>query len=77
MLTKLHNGVTTQLTDSLGIDFGITAFIVLMFLVMIHLFVTKWLWNNVLVKLVPSINKATSMWQMLGLTILMSFVIPS
>ena len=76
MLTKLHDGITNQLTNTLGLNLGISALIVLILFMVIHLLITKWLWNNVLVQLVPSIKRATSMWQMLGLTILMSFVVP-
>ena len=76
MLTTLHGGIANQLNNAIGINFGIAALIVFICFMIIHLFVTKWLWNTVLVQLIPSIKRATSMWQMLGLTILMSFVIP-
>tara|TARA_Y100000741_G_C18071579_1_gene484829 strand:+ start:438 stop:671 length:234 start_codon:yes stop_codon:yes gene_type:complete len=76
MLTKLHDGITNQLTNVLGFNLGIAALIVFILFMVIHLLITKWLWNNVLVQLVPSVKRATSMWQMLGLTILMSFVVP-
>ena len=76
MLTKLHGSMSSQMNNTLGINFGVAAFVALIILLVIHLAITKWLWNNVLVQLVPSIKKATSMWQLFGLTILMSFIIP-
>ena len=76
MLTNLHSGMVNQMTSLLGINLSIAALIAFIFFMILHLFITKWLWNNVLVKLVPSIKRATNMWQMLGLTILMSFVTP-
>ena len=76
MLTKLHSGVVDQMTNTFGINLGIASLIVFIFFMIIHLFITKLLWNNVLIQLVPSVKRATSMWQMLGLTVLMSFVVP-
>jgi hypothetical protein len=75
MLAQLSVIMTKGMT-TMGIEFGLAAFITLILITIIHLIITKWLWNNVLVQLVPSIKRATNMWQMLGLTILMSFVVP-
>lgn len=43
--------------------------VVVLFLVL-HLLLSKWLWNNVLVKLVTVAKPADSVWQLLGLTLL-------
>ncbi len=40
------------------------------------LFVGKYLWNNVLVGLVPAVRPAKSVWQILGLAILLSLFQP-
>ena len=40
------------------------------------LFVGKYLWNNVLHELVPAIKPAKSVWQILGLAILISLMHP-
>jgi hypothetical protein len=40
------------------------------------LFVGKYLWNNVLHELVPAIKPAKSVWQILGLAILISLMNP-
>lgn len=43
--------------------------IVVLFLVL-HLLLSKWLWNNILVKLVSVAKPADNVWQLLGLTLL-------
>ena len=35
----------------------------------------KYLWNNTLVKLVPSVQAASSIWQILGLSILIKLIV--
>ena len=42
----------------------------------IILFAGKWLWNNTLVALVPALKPAKSVWQILGLAILISLMHP-
>ena len=76
MLSQLHGGMANQMNNTLGINASVALVLSFIFFTLIHLFVTKWLWNNVLVQLVPAIKRATSVWQMFGLSILMSFVIP-
>jgi hypothetical protein len=43
--------------------------VVVLFLI-VHLLVSKWLWNNILVKLVSVAKPADNVWQLLGLTLL-------
>lgn len=50
----------------------ITAFIILVLI----LFAGQWLWNNVLVSLVPAVKPAKSVWQILGLAVLISLLHP-
>ena len=40
------------------------------------LFFGKYLWNNVLVTLVPAVRPAKSVWQILGLALLISLMTP-
>lgn len=42
----------------------------------IILFVGKYLWNNVLHVLVPGVKEAKSVWQILGLAVLISLLSP-
>ena len=42
---------------------------------LILLFFGKYLWNTVLIKLVPGIKPVTSMWQILGLSILAGILV--
>lgn len=50
----------------------LTAFVIFV----IILFVGKYLWNNVLHELVPGIKQAKSVWQILGLAILIALMNP-
>jgi len=43
---------------------------------MILLFVGKYLWNNVLHELVPAVKPAKSVWQILGLAVLIMLLFP-
>ena len=43
--------------------------VVVLFLI-VHLLVSKWLWNNILIKLVSVAKPADNVWQLLGLTLL-------
>ena len=42
--------------------------------VILFLLVSKWLWNNVLTKLVTVVKPADSVWQLLGLAVLLSLM---
>jgi hypothetical protein len=42
----------------------------------IILFIGKYLWNNVLHVLVPGVKEAKSVWQILGLAVLISLLSP-
>ena len=48
----------------------ITFFVVLALLMLLG----KYLWNNILVELVPGVKKANSVWQIVGLYILISLL---
>ena len=59
-----------------SVSYSLAVFIaVLLYLILILLF-GKLLWNEVLVKLVSSVNKASSIWQILGIAILISLLSP-
>jgi hypothetical protein len=45
-------------------------------MMLLILVVGKFLWNNVLVALVPAIKPAKSVWQILGLAVLISLFHP-
>lgn len=50
--------------------------IVLIINIIITLLVGMFLWNGVLVKLFPGVNRATSIWQLVGLQILLHMLFP-
>ena len=55
---------------------ALVSFISVFLILIAILFVGKYLWNNVLATLVPGVKPAKSMWQILGLAILISLLFP-
>jgi hypothetical protein len=55
---------------------AIVSLITVLILFAILLFFGKFLWNNVLHELVPAIKPAKSVWQILGLALLISLLHP-
>ena len=55
---------------------AIVSLITVLILFAILLFFGKFLWNNVLHELVPAIKPAKSIWQILGLALLISLLHP-
>jgi hypothetical protein len=54
----------------------LVAFLTLVVMMGLILLAGKWLWNTVLVALVPAVRPAKSIWQMLGLAILIGLLYP-
>jgi hypothetical protein len=52
------------------------AFMTMIVLFALILIVGKWLWNTVLVALVPAVKPAKSVWQILGLAVLIALMYP-
>jgi len=52
----------------------VTIFGFLLLYLLIILLIGKWLWNNVLVRLVSIIKPASSVWQILGFAILVQIL---
>ena len=72
---------TETFENSHGIDaapgrFLLVSFLTVFIILLLILFFGKFLWNNVLVDLVPSIKPAKSVWQILGLAILLALLSP-
>jgi polyferredoxin len=55
----------------------IKVLIILAIWLVVTLFVGMWLWNNVAVKLISVAKPMTSIWQLLGLVILVDLIHPS
>lgn len=55
---------------------AIVSLLTLMVMFLLILFLGKWLWNTVLVALVPAVKPAKSVWQILGLAILIGLMYP-
>jgi len=55
---------------------AIVSFATLLVIFLLLLLVGKYLWNNVLVVLMPFVKPAKSMWQILGLSILLGLIVP-
>lgn len=55
---------------------AIVSFLTVFLIFTLLLFFGKYLWNNVLVVLVPAVKPAKSVWQILGLAVLISLMSP-
>lgn len=55
---------------------ALVGFLTVLILFVVLLFAGKWLWNVTLVPLVPAIKPAKSVWQILGLAVLISLLHP-
>jgi uncharacterized membrane protein YtjA (UPF0391 family) len=55
---------------------ALVSFLVMIILFTIILFVGKYLWNSVLAELIPAIKPAKSVFQILGLSILIALLFP-
>jgi len=55
---------------------ALVSFITLLIVFALILFVGKYLWNEVLVSLVPGVKPAKSVFQILGLAILLALLVP-
>lgn len=61
--------------DGMGNAF-LVALLTLIVMMVLILLAGKWLWNTVLVALVPAVRPAKSIWQMLGLAVLIGLFYP-
>lgn len=68
---KIVEGFSTK--NSLA---AISAVIAFVFVEIIILLFGKYLWNNVLLKLIP-LRRVESVWEILGLSILLKMLLPS
>jgi|UniRef100_A0A6C0KVQ7 hypothetical protein len=55
---------------------ALVSFLTLIVILLLLLLVGKYLWNTVLVSLMPFIKPAKSIWQILGLSILLGLISP-
>ncbi len=55
---------------------ALVSFLTLVVMFALILFLGKWLWNTVLVALVPAVKPAKSIWQILGLAVLIGLMYP-
>jgi len=62
---------TTMTTGQL-----VVAVVVLVVYVLLLLLLGKWLFNNILCKLVPAVRPASSVWELLGLMVLLHLLFP-
>ena len=63
-----HEGFSQSNPEGFKMLSGVVSFLVVL---AILLFVGKLLWNNILVVLVPAFKQVTSIWQLLGLHVLL------
>ena len=65
---KALSGNKVNSKEILGLFIGMIVWLIFV------LFLGRWLWNNILIKLIPGIKPITSIWQILGLAILISLL---
>ena len=70
-----HNKPIPELQKMTG-KTAVVAFLTLVVIFFLLLLVGKFLWNEVLIVLMPFIKPASSIWQILGLAVLTSLVVP-
>lgn len=75
---KLANKVTEGFQSGSGSDAAgaIAAFLAIVLIIVIHLFIVQWLWNKVLVPAVSVVRPLKSVYQTLGLLILVALIHP-
>jgi capsular polysaccharide biosynthesis protein len=54
----------------------VVAFLTLLVVFLLMLVFGKYLWNSVLVELIPAVKPAKSIWQIMGLSLLLGLVLP-
>jgi hypothetical protein len=75
-LEKVLNGGKTSESFTNDTNNFLAMLLVLLIWLVLLLFVSKFLWNEVLVKLVTVVKPATSLVQLLGLFILLEIMLP-
>lgn len=55
---------------------ALVSFLTLIIVLLLLLLVGQYLWNNVLVELVPAVKPAKSVWQIMGLAVLIGLLTP-
>ena len=63
-------------TSAMTVSQVLVALVTLVVYVVLILLLGKWLFNNVLCKLVPAIKPASSVWELLGLMVLLHLLFP-
>jgi hypothetical protein len=78
LVTETFDGENKQTPESAKVSAKgvIVSFLSLIVLLLLLLLVGKYLWNGVLVALIPAVKPAKSIWQILGLSILLSLIVP-
>lgn len=65
---KVATGQSVSRPEMLGLFIGSIMWFTIV------LFFGKYLWNNVLIKLIPGIKPVTSVWEILGLSVLVGIL---
>ena len=70
MVNNVNVNSNANNTNNINQKSPMVMLIALVIWIILFLLVSKWLWNNVLTKLVTVVKPADSVWQLLGLAIL-------
>jgi len=75
VVTETFDG-EKKVTPELSGKAALVSFLTILVVFFLLLLVGKYLWNGVLVELLPFVKPAKSIWQILGLSILISLIAP-
>ena len=79
LVTETFEGENNQAIpelEKLTAKAALVSFITIFIIFMLLLLVGKYLWNSVLIALFPFVKPAKSIWQILGLSILIGLIAP-
>lgn len=68
------NDIKNEFSNNYDSNKMIAVLIATVIVMILVVLIGKYLWNNVLVDLVPGVKKATSAWQILGMYILLNLL---
>jgi len=74
--TETFDGNKVPESENKSAKLVLVSLVTVVIIFLLILLVGKYLWNSVLVDLIPSIKPAKSIWQILGLSILVSLIAP-
>lgn len=76
MYGQAYSAVVEKFSNSGDTGLGLLGLLLVIALVVVQLFVVRWLWNNVLTRCVSIAKPIPSLWYTLGLLVLIALIHP-